>query len=278
MGKIKSFLRRNLPFITIVTLIAVFLLLFLAPDIFIKVGSGEAGVLYRLFGGGTVTDEVYGEGLHIILPWNRMYIYNVRVQEWKEQLDVLTKNGLMITLELSVRYHPEREFVSVLHKRIGPDYMEKVVVPEVESVLRTTVGRMSAEEVYRTQGSALQRIMNESLLQVVQRFVIVDDVIIRKIELPDFIRKAIEAKLEQKELADAYQFKLEREQEEAKRKEIEATGFMRYNQIVGSSLTPDILQWKGVEVSKELATSENAKIIVIGNGPEGLPIILGSGG
>jgi len=278
MGKIKDYFRRNAPYITIVVLIVVLVVLYLAPDIFIKIAPGEAGVLYRLFEGGTVTDAVYGEGLHAILPWNRMYIYNIRVQEWKEQLQVLTKSGLMLTLELSVRYHPEREFVAVLHQMIGPDYMEKVVMPEVESVLRTTIGRMSAEEVYRTQGGALQKIMNESLLQVVERFVIVDDVIIREVDLPDFIRKAVEAKLEQKELAAAYTYKLDRERQEAERKQIEATGFKQYNEIVGSSLSPEVLQWKGVEVSKELATSENSKIIVIGNGPNGLPIMLGSGG
>jgi regulator of protease activity HflC (stomatin/prohibitin superfamily) len=278
MGRMRDYVRRNSPYIIICALITVFILLFLAPSIFIIVRSGEIGVLYRLFSGGTVTDRVYDEGLHVIFPWNRMYIYNVRVQEEKRSLDVLTKKGLMINLQLSVRYRPEREFAGVLHQRVGPDYLEKIVIPEVESVVRTTVGRMTAEDVFTTQGSVLQRIVNEAIEEVVQRFVLIDEVLIRKIELPAFIRKAIETKLEQKELAEAYEFKLEREREEAKRKMIEAWGYAQYNQIVATSLSPEVLQWKGIQVSKELAASENAKIIVIGNGPEGLPIILGSGG
>jgi regulator of protease activity HflC (stomatin/prohibitin superfamily) len=184
----------------------------------------------------------------------------------------------MINLQLSVRYHPERQFVGVLHQRVGPDYLDKIVIPEVESVIRTTVGRRTAEEVFTTQGSVLQRIVNEAVEEVVQRFVLIDEVIIRKIVLPAFIRQAIETKLEQKELAEAYEFKLRRERDEAKRKVIEAWGLAQYNQVVATSLSPEILQWKGIQVSKELATSENAKMIVIGNGPEGLPIILGSGG
>jgi regulator of protease activity HflC (stomatin/prohibitin superfamily) len=278
MGRIREYVRRNFPYIIICALISVFILLYLAPSIFIIVRSGEVGVLYRLFSGGTVTDRVYDEGLHVIVPWNRMYVYNVRVQEEKRAIDVLTSKGLMINLQLSVRYRPEREFVGVLHQRVGPDYLDKIVIPEVESVVRTTVGRMTAEEVFTTQGSVLQRIVNEAVEQVVQRFVLIDEVLIRKIELPAFIRTAIETKLEQKELAEAYEFKLERERDEAKRKTIEAWGFAQYNQIVATSLSPEVLQWKGIQVSKELATSENAKIIVIGNGPEGLPIILGSGG
>jgi regulator of protease activity HflC (stomatin/prohibitin superfamily) len=277
MNRIKGYFLRNRAQILITSLILLFLFLFLWPRIFYVVGPGETGVKYSLFFGGTVTERVYGEGLKAIFPWDRMYIYDVRVQEVRKDLNVLTNQGLMIHLELSIRYHPERDLVGILHKKVGPDYVERIVVPEVESVLRTNIGKMTAEEVYTTQLQILERIMENALEEVVQRFVKLDDVIIRRIELPDFVRTAIEAKLEQKELARAYEYRLKRETQEARRKEIEAGGFKAYNEIVNSSLTPEILQWKGIEVSKELAASENAKIIVIGNGPDGLPIILGAG-
>ncbi len=273
--RFKYGLRSVMPHILIFVLILLFFIIYLAPYIFITVRAGESAVLWRRFFGGTETDRVYGEGWHMIWPWDKMTIYNVRIQEVRPSIDVLTKRGLKINLLISIRYHPERDILGVLHQRVGTNYVDKIVIPEVESTLRTTIGTLEIDEVYGTKRTMLHQILNEALEQVTRSYVKIDDVIIRKVELPDFIKKAIEAKLEQKQLSEAYEFKLERERKEAERKEIEASGYARYNQIITVSLNDQLLKWQGIQATRELASSTNAKVVVIGNGPKGLPVILG---
>ncbi|MBT8339572.1 MAG: prohibitin family protein [Desulfatitalea sp.] len=266
--------KNNLPFFLLFLLIFLFLVIYLWHHIFISIQSGEGGVLYRRFSGGTVTDKVYVEGFHIIAPWDVMTIYTVRYQVYPHKMYALTRKGLKIQLSLTIRYKPEYNLLGVLHKTVGPDYLQKVVVPEVEAVLRTLIGNFEAEEVYSTKRAIVQKVVNESLNQVSQRFVKVDDVMITEVELPAYIQQAIEMKLEQKQLAEAYEFKLQREHKEAQRKRIEAQGIHDYNKTVEASLSDQILTWKGVTATLELSKSENAKVIVIGGGEKGLPIIL----
>ncbi len=118
-----------------------FVLVFLSPRIIYNVGPGKSGVLWLRFFGGTVVDKVYPEGIRFIFPWDEMYIYDVRVQEVKHDMDVLSKNGLTFNLSLSIRYRPEYDFVGMLHKKVGPDYLQKVIITQVETVLRTTIGK-----------------------------------------------------------------------------------------------------------------------------------------
>ncbi|WP_034763855.1 prohibitin family protein [Chrysiogenes arsenatis] len=276
MNRIRAYVRQHLPQLMIASLLLVFLVVFFWPRIFVVINAGHAGILYRPLFGGTVTDRVFSEGLHIIPPWNTMHIYNMRVQEVAHEIDVLTQKGLKIHLSLSVRYHPEYDVLGVLHQKVGPDYVQKIVIPEVESTLRTIIGDFDAEEVYTTKRAILHKVVNQSLEQVTQKYIKIDDVIIRKVDLPPMIQDAIETKLEQQQIAEAYVFRLQREEQEAQRRRIEASGLKDYNDTVRESLTPQILQWKGIEATRELAKSDNAKVVVIGNSSKELPIILGS--
>jgi len=273
-NKFAARVKNNLPFFLVILLIFLFLIVYLWNHIFITIKAGEGGVLYRRFTGGTIVDKVYAEGFHIISPWNIMTVYTVRYQAYPHEMYALTKKGLRIKLSLTIRYKPEYDLLGVLHKAVGPDYLKKVVLPEVEAVLRTLVGDFGAEEVYSTKRAIVQKIVNESLNQVSQRFVKIDDVMITEVELPVYIQKAIEMKLEQKELAAAYEFKLQRELKEAERKRIEAKGIHDYNKTVDASLSDKILTWKGVTATLELSKSDNAKVVIIGAGKDGLPIIL----
>ena len=273
-NRIVARLKNNLPFFFVFVLIFLLMIIYLWNHIFISIKSGEGGVLYRRFAGGTVTDVVYGEGFHIIAPYNTMTVYPVRYQVYPHKMYTLSKKGLKIQLSLTIRYKPEYDLLGVLHKTVGPDYLQKVVIPEVESVLRTLVGEFEAEEVYSTKRAILQKIVNESLNQVSQRFVNIDDVMITEVELPIYIEKAIEMKLEQKQLAEAYEFKLQKENKEAERKRVEAQGIYDYNKIVDASLSDKVLTWEGVNATKEISKSPNTKVIVIGAGKDGLPLIL----
>lgn len=257
----------------VVLFVLAFFFVYLTPDVFITVQSGEVGVLYRRLAGGTQIDSVTGEGLTWVAPWDKLYIYNVRVQEAKHKMHVLTNDGLQITLHLSIRYHPERDMVALLHQRVGPEYRERIVVPEVESVLRTTMGHFGMNQVYGADRGVLQRIISDSLDEVSQKYVQIDDVIVREVELPPQVSKIIEEKMMHKERAESFEYRLAAERKEAERKEIEANGFKRYNELLNGSITPDVLKWRGLEVTRELAQSPNAKTLFLGNKTD-LPILL----
>ncbi|MCP4117664.1 MAG: prohibitin family protein [Desulfobacteraceae bacterium] len=272
-SKIKQKIRNNLPHIIVAGLMVTLLLIYLFPNIFIFIHSGEAGVLYRRFYGGTVVDKVYGEGLKIIWPFDIMYIYNVRIQEVTREFKVLTKNGLKVGTLISIRYYPGYDQLGVLHQRLGPNYLEKIIIPEIEAVLRIIIGRLEAEEVYRTETSLIEKSVNEAVEEVAQRFVNIDDVLIKQITLPVDIEKAIQYKMEQKHVAEAHIFKIQKEKREAERKRIEGRGIRDQLKIIAASLPKDrILKWFGIKTTLELAQSQNAKVVIIG-GKDGLPII-----
>jgi regulator of protease activity HflC (stomatin/prohibitin superfamily) len=271
---VKGWVRGALVRLAVVAGVIGFLFVYLTPDIFVTVQSGEVGVLYRRLAGGTQTDQVIGEGLVLVAPWDRLYIYTIRVQEAKHTMHVLTNDGLTVTLHLSVRYHPERDLVALLHQQVGPEYKERIVLPEVESVMRTTMGRFGMNEVYSADRGVIQRIITDSLDEVSQKFVEIDDIILRSVELPANINSIIEEKMTQKERVAAYAYRLEAERKEAERKEIEANGFKRYNELLGSSITADLLRWRGLEVTKELAASPNSKTLFLGNRDTDLPVLL----
>ena len=255
-------------------LIILFVFVYFYDSMFISIHSGEAGVKYKRFSGGTVVDRVYSEGFHVIPFWDRMYIYNVRVQETKHQMEVLSSEGLRFHINLSIRYHPEYEFLGYLHKRVGPQYVETIVVPEIESVLRAIVGRFTPEEVYTTKRGLLNKSLFSAFSEIRQKFIILDDVIIRDVILPDTIKNAIEQKLKADQLVQEYKYLIEIEEKEKDRKKIEAEGIRQYQDIVSQSLTNKLLEWQGIKSTLRLAESNNAKIVVIGRGKDGLPLIL----
>ncbi len=273
MNKIREKLYRNLPAFIIPTILFVFICIYLFNRIFIIIHAGEAGVMYRLFFGGTVVDKVYAEGFYLNWPWDTMNIYNVRVQQIAHEFDVLTKNGLKIKLHISIRYYPEYKLLGVLHQKVGPDYANVVVIPEIEQVLRLIIGQMDAEEVYTTGRSIIEKSLNDATEQIAQRFIIVDNVIVKKTTLPEQVEKAIQNKIEEKHIADAHTYKVEREKKEAERKRIEANMMKEYNDIVNSSITEKILKWEGIQATLELSKSQNSKVVIIGSGKEGFPVI-----
>ncbi|MGR9012013.1 MAG: prohibitin family protein [Gammaproteobacteria bacterium] len=268
-------MKRFLPAVITSTIVILLIVVYFYSSIFITITAGEAGVLYRRFAGGTVTDRVYKEGFHVIFPWNSMTIYNTRVQQRSHSLSVLTEEGLKIQLEISIRYYPEADAIGLLHQKVGPDYLEKIVIPEVDHTLRVFVGKNAVNDVYTSKGASLHNIIVEAESEVEKNYIVIQDVILQQVILPKQVEAAIEAKIEQKQLSEAYQYRLARETQEAKRKKIEAEGINEYNVIVNQSLNKDILKWKGIQATQALAESDNAKIVVIGNGDNQLPIILG---
>lgn len=270
--KIKRKFKSSLPYFAVIVVIMLCIIAFFFNYIVITIHAGEGGVLYKRFSEGTIIDKVYPEGIHFIFPWDIMFIYNVRVQQIAHEFDVLTKNGLKVHLVISIRYYPEYDLLGVLHKKVGPQYVDTVVIPEIENVLRILIGRLDAQEVYTTERSIIEKSLNEAVEQVAQRFIIVDDVLIKKMKLPLKVEASIQSKIEQKHIADAHDFKIKREKKEAERKRIEAEGLSVYNNIVNQSLSGNILQWMAIQATLELSKSENTKVVVVGSGKRGLPV------
>jgi regulator of protease activity HflC (stomatin/prohibitin superfamily) len=266
----------HLPVFVVLTLTIAILIVFLWSRIFIIIRSGEAGVMYKTFTTGTQTDTVYPEGLHIVWPFNELTRYTTRTQVLLHEFSVLTNRGLPITLRLAVRFHPIYELVGLLHQRVGPEYPERIILPQIESVLRRQIGQHSPEDIYTNKAGVLSNIITLAIEEVGRRYVNVEDIIIRELSLPDSVRAAIESKLIFEQESLAYKFRLEREKREAERKRIEALGTMVYQDIISATLTDRLVKWQAVQATQDLAASENAKVVIIGSGKEGLPVILGN--
>ncbi len=259
-----------------VVIVAVIILIAFWSRMTITIDAGHGGVLFRTFGGGLELEKTYGEGFHFIAPWNKMYVYEVRQQEVSEDMNVLSSNGLEISVDVSVWYQPAYKELGLLHSNIGSNYLQRVVVPSLRSSTRSVIGRYSPEEIYSTNRDSIQdEIYNETQEILSDKYVQVNRILIRSIVLPPTIKTAIERKLKQEQESLEYEFKLEKATKEAERQRIDAEGKATANRILSASLTDKILREKGIEATLNLANSPNTKIIVIGNSENGLPIILG---
>lgn len=256
--------------------VALVLLAIFGSRMFLIIDAGERGVIFRPYTSGLDRENIYGEGFHIVAPWNKMYVYNVREQQREETMDVLDKSGLYINMDVTVRFNPTFDAIPSLHERFGLDYINVLVIPEVRSSVRQVAGRYTAEEIYSTKRQQVEgAIIEETRKTLGANFIDMRALLIRSINLPPQIKTAIESKLTQEQEALAYEFRLNREKSEAERKRIEAQGIADYNKIVGIGLTDNILKQKGIDATLELSKSANSKVIVIGSGKEGLPMILG---
>ena len=233
---------------------------------------------FKTFGGGVVTDKApLSEGFHIIAPWNKVYIYNVKQQEFFEgNMQVLSSNGLEISLDVSVLYQPIYNELGLLHKTKGENYVNIVLIPQIRAVARSVVGRYTPEQLYSTKRDAIQNEIYEETQKVVEnQHIQLNAVLVRDVSLPLAIKEGIERKLIQEQEALEYEFRIEKAKQEAEKQRIDAEGKATANRILSASITNMILKEKGIEATKELSTSPIAKVIVIGSGEDGMPIILG---
>jgi regulator of protease activity HflC (stomatin/prohibitin superfamily) len=255
--------------------IILFVFLALSNTTFLTIKSGQKGVLFKKFSGGLEKDKVYGQGFHVIAPWNTMFIYDVKTNEDFEEMEVLSKNGLSINIDLSYRYSPVADKIGYLHDEIGTDYNGRIIQPEIRSATREVIGQYNPEELYSTKREAIQQeIFDKTKKSIAEKYIELDAILIRSVALPIKLREAIEQKLEEEQLSLQYQYKIDRERQEAERRIIEAQAKADANKILNASLTDKILRDKGIEATLELAGSPNAKVVVVGGGGDGLPLIL----
>jgi len=263
----------GLPILIIIVLTIVFI-----SKSTVTIGSGEAGVLYKTFGGGVVTDEPpLGEGFHLVAPWNKVIVYEVRQQEVFEKMQVLSSNGLEIKLDASAWFQPQYEKLGLLHQEKGENYVQRILLPTIRSAARSVVGRYTPEQLYSSKRDVIQKEIYEETKKIVgNQYVQLNEVLVRDVTLPPTIKEAIERKLKQEQESLEYEFKLTKAQKEAERQKIDAEGKAVANQILSASLTDKILKEKGIQATLELAKSSNSKVVIVGSGKDGMPLILGN--
>ena len=263
--------------VVIVAIVAL-ILLGLSSSIFYTIQANERAVLFKKFGGGLDKENVMLPGFHVKAPWNDVIRFDVAESKAEEAMDVLDKSGLSITVDISVRFYPKFDKIGDIYERFRLGYINTLVIPEVRSTVRQVMGRFTAEEIYSTKRPEVEIAIRTETAEVLgneTNNIEMTALLIRSINLPDKIKAAIESKLQQEQEALAYQFRLDKEKSEAERKRIAAEGESAANKIINNSLTPSLLRMRGIEATLKLAESPNAKVIVIGQGKDGMPIILG---
>lgn len=238
------------------------------------VPAGHVGVL-TLFG--RVTGDVLPEGTHVVNPLKRNVRMSVRTVELQEQASVPSQEGLLVTLDTSLLFRLNPEQAHEAYRTIGPNYVEVVVVPNLRSAIRAVTAANSANALYTGQREMVaQRIAEELKRELESRGILIESVLLRDVQLPQMVRQSIEAKQQAEQEALRMSFVLEREKQEAERKRIEASGISDFQRIVAQGISQQLLTWKGIEATEKLAASNNAKVVVIGSGSSGLPLILGN--
>jgi len=238
-----------------------------------RVESGHVGVL-TLFG--RVTGEILPEGIHLINPFKANHEMSIRTQELKESASVPSSEGLVMNLDTSLIYHLDPAKAADVYQRIGPDFSDVLIEPNLRAAIRESTASHSANALYSGEREMVAKQIREQLSsQIEPRGFIVESILLRDIQLPATLKASIEAKQQAEQEALAMNFRLQKETQEAQRKRIEAQGIRDFQQIVAQGISPQLLEWKGIEATENLAKSPNSKVVVIGNNKNGLPLILG---
>jgi regulator of protease activity HflC (stomatin/prohibitin superfamily) len=307
-----SFIWRHLPALTTALLVAALTTVVLWPFMVVTVPSGHVGVYWKrilgfdlycwCWGRGTILNprELREEGLHLVWPWDKLFLYDLRLQATTEKINAISKDGVGVTAQISVRYQLAHRAVAVLHKFIGPQYLDTVITPEVGSQAREVISRFTAQQIYTTRDKIQEEIRNatrRSLVANLDRLVQPEaveqpdpkgyndflqgsiqilDILVLSIDLPPAIVDAINRQTEQFYLIQEFKFRVESEALESQRKQIEANGIAAFQGTVSKGISDSYLRWRGIDATLRLATSPNAKVVVIGGGKDGLPIIFNS--
>jgi regulator of protease activity HflC (stomatin/prohibitin superfamily) len=294
----RRFILAQLTTISLLLMIVLLLGIVLYPYVVVNVPTGHVGVLWKRFRGGTVLDPraLKDEGLRIVWPWDKLFLYDLRLQSRTDVYTAISQDGVNLTAAINIRFRLKRDSVPQLHQSIGPNFVMSLVVPEIGNRMREVIADYPAEDVYSTKRQEIQdkiRGRAEAMLgeKMMDRDETEDyapyriplyamlnliDTLILGIELPPSIVIAINRKLEQYYIAQEYTFRVEREIKESQRKKIEAEGIREFQQIVSQGISDSYLRWRGIEATLQLSQSTNSKVVIIGGGKDGVPIILGN--
>jgi prohibitin 1 len=228
---------------------------------------------------GSVSPNVLTPGVHLVFPFTRVVKMSVKTQEVKETAEVPSKEGLTMDLEGSLLFRLDPAKAPDIYKTIGANYQEIAVEPQIRSAIREVTATYEAKALYSAERDKIASETYQLFAKMSKgRGIIAEAVLLRKIGLPAVVANAIQEKLKREQEAEQMKFVLQKEQQEAERKRIEAQGVADFQRIVASGISQQLLEWKGIEATEKLALSANTKIVVIGNSKSGLPIILAGEG
>jgi prohibitin 1 len=237
-----------------------------------SIPTGNVGVL-TLFG--RVTGETLPEGIHLVNPLKSVQKLSVQTQSVKESANVPSNEGLILALDTSLLFRLNKDKAAEVYQKVGADYAEKIVEPTLRAAIRASTSAHTANALYTNARELVQQqIQDELTAQLAPRGVIVENVLLRDVQLPAMLKGSIEAKQQAEQDALRMSFILQKEKQEAERKRIEAQGIADFQKIVATGISPQLLEWKGIEATEKLAASSNAKVVIIGNSKNGLPLVL----
>jgi prohibitin 2 len=280
---------RNWFHILLLSVVSFFMIVVLYPRIVHTIPPGHVGVMwYRFFDGtDTLPENIKGEGLTVIFPWDRVYIYNARLQTVPVVVEGLSSDGLNVSVEFIVRFTIDSRNVGYLHKSIGPDFAKTLVTPQIRELALRMISSHQAADLYSERRSRtakqIERDFSEEMKGVATNlnfdgyFIKTDIVLMAKIILPEFVQRAIEEKEKVRHVSESYDYRLVVEDKERQRKRLEAEGIRGFQEIVSGGITDSYLRWRGIQATLELSKSNNTKIVIVG-GKDGLPLILNTEG
>ena len=267
---------RGVPKALVFVLIGGMFLFIFGSQMYTNIQPGQKGVMFYTLGNGLDPETTYGQGINFYLPWNRMIVYDVKTQTLAYRVDGKDKNQVQCALAMNIIYHPVEEEIGILENQVGPDYVNKLIKPKIEDIALTVIKEYTYDQIISDKKDdvklSIQKMMQSELIT---RNIDIEEIKISDIIISADIEQAITEKVEAEQLALKQQYVLDKERQEAERKQIEANGIAEFQRIVNKTITPQLLKWKGVEATQEIAKSTNSKVIVVGNGDGDLPIILG---
>lgn len=240
---------------------------------FTIVPAGNVGVIDFL---GNVSDQTLKQGVNIVNPMAKVVKFSIKTQELKEIMNVPSEEGLSVELEISLLYHLNPDMANDIYQKVGENYTDVIIIPQFRSAVRGVTAKYEARALYTSEREVLGNEIESELKKLVEnRGITIEKAPLRQIVLPPGLTASIEDKLMAEQESQRMEFVLLRESQEADRKRIEAKGIADFQEIVSKGISEQLLKWKGIEATEKLANSNNTKIVVIGSGDDGLPLILG---
>jgi regulator of protease activity HflC (stomatin/prohibitin superfamily) len=262
-------------------------IIILWPLMFVVVPAGKIGVIYRPLSEGVDLDEIIKEGAYLILPWNKVTQYSVQIQLKELDLELLTSDLLKTNVKVSFQFEVNPNTLPLLHKYVGVDYLDKMIIPQVIKVTRDKVAQFNSRLAYTgnlsqvasdiaitTDNLLINQLSPPGLTNV--RLIRVSSVQLTSVVYPPAVQTAIDNKVVESEVAESFKFRIQAARLESERKIIEAKGIREFQLIVNEGMTENYLRFRGIQATEELAKSSNAKTLIFGSGPSGLPLVLGN--
>jgi prohibitin 1 len=257
--------------IALIVAVVIGAILFLVAGPFRTVPAGNVGVKDFF---GSVSSSTLSPGIGLVVPLTSVVKMSVQTQEIKEVAEVPSQEGLILSLETSLLFQLDPAKAVEIYRTVGSDYVGTIVEPQFRSAIREITASYEAKALYSAEREKIAGEIFTLFKRIAgDRGIIVQQVLLRKIGLPTVVANAIQEKLRREQEAEQMKFVLQKEQQEAERKRIEGQGIADFQRIVAQGISPQLLEWKGIEATEKLAASPNAKIVIVGNTKSGLPLV-----